>query len=192
MSRMKKTLLLLAMPLLIVLGLVLRTAGTQNSADSAPPVYGALEGAYTFHDQNGRDFQTATMTGQVWLVNFFFTSCQGPCPLLTAQMAGVLAKETSIHALSITTDPETDTQAVLQDYAKKFKADPARWFFVSANHAEMVSFGQTVLKLPVGETPDAHSPRIVLIDKQGKIRGWYDSQDPKVRDNILKDLRAIL
>ncbi len=192
MTKFYKKLSLLVVTILLGIVLVARPWEYAGSAGSPPPVYGELEGVYTFHDQNGRDFQTATMTGQVWLVNFFFTSCQGPCPLLTAQIAGVMAKETSVHALSITTDPETDTQTVLQDYAKKFKADPNRWVFATADRAEMVSFGQSVLKLPVGESPDAHSPRIVLIDKQGKIRGWYDSQDPKVRDNILKDLKTIL
>jgi protein SCO1/2 len=191
MLRFYKILTLIIVIFLLGVVLVTRPWNSGDSASSPPPVYGQLEGTYTFHDQNDQDFHTATMTGQVWLVNFFFTSCQGPCPLLSAEIAGILAKETSVHALSITTDPETDTQLVLQNYAKKFRADPARWVFASADHAEMVSFGQTVLKLPVGETPDAHSPRIVLIDKQGKIRGWYDSQEPKVRDNILRDIRAM-
>ena len=184
--------LLFASSMLIVLFLVFRKPGADESGGSGPPVYGEIQGTYTFHDQNGHDFPTAGMTGHVWLVNFFFTSCEGPCPLLTAQIASILAKETSVRALSISTDPETDTKDVLQAYAKKFKADPARWVFATADQAEMISFGQTVLKLPVGETPDAHSPRIVLVDRQGQIRGWYDSQDPMVRENILKDIKAIL
>lgn len=152
------------------------------------PVHGELAGEFSFTDQSGQRFSTSSMTGSVWLVSFFFTSCDGPCPLLNAQIAGIMAKTPDLKALSITTDPETDTIDVLRDYSQKFKADPNRWIFARTDEDNMVKFGQDILKLPVGEEPDAHSPRIVLIDKKGQIRGWYDSQEPNVRDVILRDL----
>jgi protein SCO1/2 len=132
------------------------------------------------------------MAGKIWLVSFFFTSCDGPCPLLNAQVASILSKHKDLRALSITTDPDTDTTEVLAKYAQNFKADHSQWLFVRTDQDSMIKFGQNALKLPVGEEPDAHSPRIVLIDKNGQIRGWYDSQEPDVVKSISKDLESLL
>jgi protein SCO1/2 len=152
------------------------------------PVHGEITGEHRFTTSTGEIISTASMAGKIWLVSFFFTSCDGPCPLLNAQIAGILGKNSALHALSITTDPETDTEQVLKDYAAKFKADPSRWIFVRTDEENMINFGQDVLKLPVGEEPDAHSPRIALVDAKGQIRGWYDSQEPNVREILLKDI----
>lgn len=162
-----------------------------GSSDELPD-HGQITGEYVFTDQDDEDFATSQMAGHVWLVSFFFTSCDGPCPLLNAQVAGILSKNNEVHALSITTDPETDTVEVLKNYAQSFKARGGQWSFVRTDEESMIKFGQTVLKLPVGEEPDAHSPRIVLIDKTGHIRGWYDSQEPNVVATISKDLQSLL
>ena len=106
---------------------------------------------------------------------------------MTSQVASLLTKHSKLHALSLTTDPETDTVPVLKAYADKYKADPTRWAIVRGDEKTLQHFGQDVLKLPVGEVPDAHSARIVLIDSQGQIRGWYDSQDPKIVARISSD-----
>jgi protein SCO1/2 len=163
-----------------------------NDSSDELPDHGQITGEYVFTDQDDEDFATSQMAGHVWLVSFFFTSCDGPCPLLNAQIAGILSKNNDVHALSITTDPETDTIEVLEKYAQSFKARREQWSFVRTDQDSMIKFGQTVLKLPVGEEPDAHSPRIVLIDKAGHIRGWYDSQEPNVVATITKDLKSIL
>jgi protein SCO1 len=175
--------------LIVVSGLIGMNRWARHSAAAHDlPVYGQLEGIFNFTSQDGTRFTTEQMLGHSWLVSFFFTSCSGPCPLLNAQIAGVLAKEPDIRALSISTDQETDTPQVLKEYGQKFNADPRRWIFATSDHKTISLFGQVILKLPVGDTPDAHSPRIVLIDKSGQIRGWYDSQSPGIREKILHDL----
>jgi len=156
------------------------SGGDIGRRSSGVPVYGELYGVYTFTDQNGQPFSTAGMNGRMWLVNFFFTSCNGPCPLMTSKMAALMNEHPNLHALSLTTDPETDTTDVLKAYGEKFKADTKRWTMARSEEKNLERFGQDVLKLPVGETPDAHSTRIVLIDAKGQIRGWYDSQEPDV------------
>ena len=155
------------------------------------PVYGEITGNYAFTAQDGRTFQTGSMLGQTWLVNFFFTSCNGPCPLMTSQIASIMTKFPELKALSLTTDPETDTVDVLKTYAQKFKADSNRWSMARGDEKTLQQFGQDVLKLPVGETPDAHSARVVLIDKKGQIRGGYDSQEPGFVEKLIGDTRLI-
>jgi protein SCO1 len=169
---------------------------TNNAESSSTPrVFGpglaASPSGINFIDQNGKPFNTASMTNNIWLVNFFFTSCSGPCPLMTSQIKGIMELNKDVHTLSISTDPDVDTPPILKIYGEKFKADPSRWFFTRADGATLMNFGQQILKLPVGEQPDAHSTRIVLLDGQGKIRGWYDSQDPKTRSTILRDIAAL-
>lgn len=170
---------------------VVAIRGSLFSRPEPPPVFGELTGNYTFSTSLGETFATSQMTGKTWLVSFFFTSCHGPCPLLNAQIAAILAKNPDLHALSITVDPETDMPEVLRDYAVQFKADPSRWIFARTEESNMIKFGQDVLKLPVGEEPDAHSPRIVLIDPKGQLRGWYDSQEPGVIELINNALKGL-
>ena len=110
---------------------------------------------------------------------------------MTSQIKGVMEHEKNLHALSISTDPDVDTPPILKLYGEKFKADPSRWFMVRADAPTLMKFGQEILKLPIGERPDAHSTRIVLLDGQGKIRAWYDSQDPGIRKTILRDIAAL-
>jgi len=155
------------------------------------PVYGEITGNYQFTNQSGQTFQTNTMMGQTWLVNFFFTTCHGPCPLMTSQVSALMNKHPKLYALSLTTDPDTDTVAELKAYADKYKADSTRWTMARGEGKSLQQFGQDVLKLPVGEVPDAHSARIVLIDSKGQIRGWYDSQDPQIVSKISTDLKLI-
>jgi len=163
----------------------------RGSRSASVPVYGEMTGNYAFTGQDGQTFQTNSMLGSTWLVNFFFTSCHGPCPLMTSQIATVMAKVPDLKVLSLTTDPETDTVQVLKSYSEKFKADSSRWTMARGEEKTLQQFGQDVLKLPVGEVPDAHSARIVLIDKMGQIRGWYDSQEAGVVAKLSSDLNAV-
>lgn len=159
--------------------------------ESDLPIYGQVKGEYKFVDQNGKDFKTSSMSGHIWLVNFFFTSCHGPCPIMTAQIAGILSSQSHIHVLSVSTDPETDTSDVLKAYSAKLKTDTSNWTMAFGNLEVVKTFGQDVLKLPVGEGPEAHSTRIVLIDQNSMIRGWYDSQEPQIRDRIIRDIKSL-
>lgn len=166
-----------------------KQSGSQRTA--AVPVYGEISGNYAFTGHNGEGFQTNSMRGHTWLVNFFFTSCNGPCPLMTSQMANIMSKFPDLRALSLTTDPETDTVPVLKAYFEKHKAPQGRWTMARGEEKALQQFGQDVLKLPVGEVPDAHSARIVLIDKTGQIRGWYDSQEAGFIAKISSDLSTL-
>ena len=156
------------------------------------PGLAAVTDGIQFVDQNNQPFNTTFMANKIWLVNLFFTSCGGPCPIMTSQIKGVMDVEKKLHTLSISTDPDVDTPPVLKLYSEKYKVDASRWFMVRADAPTLMKFGHDILKLPIGEHPDAHSTRIVLIDGKGQIRGWYDSQSPDTRKSILRDLALIL
>jgi protein SCO1 len=147
------------------------------------PVYGSVPD-FRFTDENGNSFGTNELNGKVYIANFIFTSCQTSCPLIlkkvqTVQhrMRGVIDRAAIV---SFTVDPETDTSKVLYETAREYNANPVVWRFLSASLADTKKLLVDGFKVPVGEKEIAnnimdiaHSNKFVLVDKEGKIRGYY-------------------
>jgi protein SCO1/2 len=140
------------------------------------------------------------LQGHPWVADFIFTHCSGPCPLMSAKMAGlqqVLPKE--VRLVTFTVDPDRDTQDVLTDYAQRFEADPERWIFVRADKPTLYKLVFEGFKLPMMEDPSAesgyrvtHSSKFVLVDGQGRIRRYFESSDENMESKILKASTALL
>ena len=127
----------------------------------------------------------ADLSGRAWLADFVFTNCEGPCPALSNNMARLqknLPKDVGL--LTFTVDPDRDSPEILEAYARRFRADPARWLFVTGAKAPLLKLLIGGFKLPVVEDSGApsgqrvtHSTRLVLIDAKGNIRGYFDGDD---------------
>lgn len=146
-------------------------------------------------DQNGNPFQMATSRGKVVLVNFIFTTCPDVCPLLSAKVAAIQRaldekKIKNYWLLSITTDPERDSAAVMKDYAGRFKADLNHWSFLTGARADLVkvwkAFGVNVTKPDSGQV--FHTALTTLIDRQGLRRVDYYG-DKWLEPEVLKDFQ---
>lgn len=140
------------------------------------------------------------LLGRPWIVDFIFTSCQGPCPLLSANMAG-LQKDlpSGVGLLSLSVDPHHDSPQVLKNYAAKFAADPDRWFFATGDKARIYQLMRDGFKLAVREDPQApagfqitHSTKFVLLDPAANIRGYYDGEDPGALRRLKKDAASLV
>lgn len=150
-------------------------------------------------ERSGDTFDSTSLKGKVWVADFFFASCPGICPTLTARMATVhqeFAREDRVRFVSITTDPVADTPAALRDYATRFKAD-TRWSFLTGDKAYIWNLCQTGFKLSVVESPGGpepitHSSRLVLVDKTGTVRGTYDGVGEDGPKKIIEDIRRLL
>lgn len=144
-------------------------------------------------------FDLRTMRGRAWIADFVYTRCAGPCPMLTANMAGLQKRlPKSIGLLSFTVDPDHDSPEALNEYARTFKADPQRWFFLTGEKAELVKLVRDGFLLPVVENAAAlpgerfaHSTKFVLIDADGRVRGWYDGDDAAALDKLAADARRL-
>ncbi|MBI3289265.1 MAG: SCO family protein [Elusimicrobia bacterium] len=144
-------------------------------------------------------FDRAALRGRVWVADFIYTRCAGPCPLLTASMAGLQKRlPRSIGLLSLTVDPEHDAPEVLALYAQRVNADPQRWFFLTGDKAELVRLVRDGFLLPVAEDAAAapgqrvtHSSKFVLIDADARARGWYDGDDAASLDRLAADARKL-
>jgi protein SCO1/2 len=144
-------------------------------------------------------FDLRTMRGRAWIADFVYTRCAGPCPMLTANMAGLQKRlPKNIGLLSFTVDPDHDSPEVLTLYARTFKADPQRWFFLTGEKAELIRLVRDGFLLPVVENAAAlpgesfaHSTKFVLIDADARVRGWYDGEDQSAVDKLASDAKKL-
>lgn len=205
--------------LAVLLGIAAITIRTMESGRSQElPVYGEVA-AFTLTGSTGREVSSSELGGQVWVANFMFTRCRTICPMMSAEMARLAGElATELRLVSFTIDPEHDTPEVLADYAERFGADEDRWIFLTGDKATIYDLTRQSFHLGVVETsgeeelarsagandpapggngnaaldPFIHSSRIVLVDQQGRIRGYYDSGDPERMKALRADARALL
>lgn len=160
---------------------------------------------FSLVDTANKPVTRSTFAGKVWLADFIFTSCQGPCPILSAQMAEIqehYRDEPELLLVSFTVDPQNDTPPVLGEYARRFQANPERWFFLTGEPAMVratIVDGMKQLMENIPATVDQpanvlHSERLVLIDRQGKIRAFPDFKEKEALyqavDLVLKEGRG--
>ncbi len=146
--------------------------------------------AFSLTDQNGKPLELSHLNGHVWVADFIFTSCNGPCPMMTTKMAQIQKTigAAPVKLISFSVDPETDTPAVLKRYLQKFKADESNWLMATGNRAEIgkVAAGMKIAT-SAGAGPMAHGTYFILVDKDGRVRGYYGGQDEEGWKRVAED-----
>jgi len=155
--------------------------------------------------QSGKPFGTKELKGKIWLADFFFTTCPGPCPLMNGKLAEVqeaLQKADDVKIVSFTVWPDFDTPTVLSNYAKRFHANPDKWFFLTGNKKSIYDLGLKGFMMGITDRETGrekleegqfiHSTKIALVDRRGVVRGYYDSASPEVVQKILVDVGNLL
>ncbi len=167
-------------------------AGCSHQRTSLP-VYGHVT-PFVLTSQTGQEFASDALKGKVWVADFIFTSCQGPCPLMTRTMRRV-QKQTAgvpdVQMVSFTVDPNTDTPPVLADYAGRFDADTSRWVFLTGPMAALHQVGRYTFKVTDVNGNRSHSIRFILVDKRGDIRGYFDSREEGELAKLVAAIRAL-
>ncbi len=155
----------------------------QDLAAAAWPV-----GEFQLIERSGRTVTASDFADRVWIAAFIFTRCPLSCPRISSVMKDLQARlaGTDVLLVSTSVDPEHDTPEVLAEYARRFAADPARWWFLTGNKDAVddlvVSRFKLALAVPTaaeraaGAEAIAHSDRLVLVDR-GRITGFFDSTD---------------
>jgi len=171
--------------------LVVALAGCAHRAPL--PVLGQVP-EFQLVAQTGQAFDSRSLDGHVWVADFIYTSCPGPCPMMSSLMHQVQARTAEtpdVRLVSITVDPATDTPAVLAGYAKHFKQDPARWFFLTGDQTSLNDLGLNGFKLNRVDGSLEHSTRFALVDGTRRIRGYYISSETGFLDRLLRDIRRL-
>jgi protein SCO1/2 len=159
------------------------------------PSYGVVPD-FRLTDQSGRTFDSrAQLDGKVWVANFIFTTCAGPCPRMTSQLRQIRDEaegSSDLRLVSFTIDPARDTPAALAEYGKRFGADPDRWFFLTGTMSDLNNLSRRTFMLGNVDGSLEHSTRFVLIDRKSRIRGFYDSSDREKIRELSRDIRNLL
>ncbi len=168
------------------------------------PRYDVLP-VFELTDQQGHAFGLNDLRGKVWAVDTFFTRCVAICPTLTGGMRDLqsaLEADTNLHddvrLVSISVDGGHDTPEVMATFANAYQADDRFWKFLTGDRGEVWPLVEHGMKLNVGEGPPGdednidHSGKILLIDRVGVIRGYYDGMTEAGRIELWADLRRLV
>jgi protein SCO1 len=163
-----------------------------------PPVFNTVPD-FTLIERSARAVNRQELVGKVWVADFIFTHCAGTCPLMTSKMRKLQdTLPAEIQLVSFSVDPAQDTPEVLKQYAEQNGADPKRWLFLTGNKEAIYKLSLDGFKLGLDDTggsvaePITHSTRFALVDRQGRIRGYYGMDDEDAMDRLTKDVKALL
>ena len=160
----------------------------------ALPSFGVVPD-FTLTDQTGAAFNSSALDKKVWIADFVFTNCPGPCPRMSSQMHQVqtaLAGDDTVRFVSFTVDPQRDTPPVLAAYAQRFDATPGKWFFLTGPQADLNRMSRGVFMLGDVDGSLQHSTRFALIDGASRIRGYYQTSEPEAIPTLIADARRLL
>ena len=159
---------------------------------------------FALTERSGKTITNRDLAGKIWVADFIYTTCPGPCPIITANMARLqdaVAHDPQVQLVTFTVDPETDTPAVLAQYADKFGADPNRWWFLTGPEKPLYDliqngFLQVVQDnsgqpLQDGQYKVTHSTKLALVDGDGNVRGYYDGDGTDGRADLLRDIQIL-
>jgi protein SCO1 len=155
------------------------------------PVYGTLPD-FSLIDQNNQKTTLAALRGNICIADVIFTRCAGQCLIMSASMTEIqaaLPAPLPVKLISFTTDAAYDTPAVLKKYGARYDAQDDRWLFLTGEKSALRHATVDGLKLSAVEKSPAdqenandlfiHSTKMVLIDKEGRIRGYFDGDAPE-------------
>jgi len=158
------------------------------------PVLGEVPD-FSLTAETGEAFQGSSLKGSVWVADFIFTTCQGPCPRMSGLMR-VIQNETreleGVKLASFTVAPEHDTPEVLTAYGKRYQAEPGRWHFLTGERETIHGLSRETFKLGDVDGNLNHSTRFVLVDRKGRIRGYYGSSEDGNWKQVVPDIRRLL
>lgn len=156
---------------------------------------------FQFLDQDSSEVTNSTVSDQIYVADFFFTSCPTICPVMKKEMLRVYAKfenEDRLVILSHTIDPEYDTVGLLNDYAARLGVASNRWKFLTGKDKDYVyDLAETSYMSIADEDPNApggfvHSGAFLLVDKGGRVRGIYDGTVTDQVDILMLDIEKLL
>lgn len=155
---------------------------------------------FKFTDQDGNEVTGEMMKGKIYAVNFFFTSCPGICPSMTRNLLRfqkTFSSESDIKIISHSVMPEADTREKLKEYERNFGIINGKWYLVRGSISEVYSiarrsyFAEEKAGYNSDSTEFLHSENVILIDRQGHIRGIYKGTLALDIERMIEDVNLI-
>lgn len=149
-------------------------------------------------DQNGKKISQQDIAGKVFVAEFFYTTCDGYCPVTSKHLQSVQASLNNaidFKILSFSLNPQEDSVSVLRSYADKYEARDDFWYFIRGNQEDIFDLGEqgffTVVKGGDGSFM-GHSDKFTLVDKSGNIRGFYKGTDSVQMYALIQDINYLV
>lgn len=153
---------------------------------------------FSLINQNGKTITQADYEDKIYVADFFFTTCQTICPVMTDHMIEIQEKlkgDNEILLLSHTVTPEIDSVAQLKKYALEKGVNDAKWNLVTGDKKEIYDLARksylAAKDVPYSDNDLVHTENFVLIDKRKRIRGFYDGTDPEAIETLLHDIQVL-
>jgi protein SCO1/2 len=176
-----------------------RGAAQESRPSDLPVLKDAPE--FSLLERSGGTVTNADLLGKVWVAQFFFAECTGPCPTLSARMSAIQGKlkkhGADVRLVSITLDPLADRPPVLKKYADRYQADADQWVFLTTLDGKSTEklveegFLTTVQKGTPG-SQIVHGTSFAVVDRQGRIRAFHDGMSGEVVGKVVTDVESLL
>jgi len=160
--------------------------------------------AFQLTNQFGSRVTREDLAGYVWVVDVIFTRCPGQCHRLSQQMRQMqklIPAGAPVRFVSLTADPEFDSEAILRRYGDRYSADGASWMFLTGTRTEIYRLAMESLKFSVVETDPKravsledlfiHSASFALVDRQGRLRSMVQSEDSDSTKRLLEQIKVL-
>ena len=162
------------------------------------PIYEIISD-FSLINQNGKTITQEDYKDKIYVADFFFTTCQTICPIMTDNMLEVqnkLKNDSTITLLSHSVTPEIDSVAQLKKYALKKGVDDTKWNLVTGEKKEIYKLARkSYLAVKTDGNGDQydmiHTENFILVDKKKRIRGFYDGTDDLDIERLLKDIEIL-
>jgi protein SCO1/2 len=154
---------------------------------------------FSLINQNGKTITQEDYKDKIYVADFFFTTCQTICPIMTDNMYEIQKKiitDNEVMLLSHTVTPEIDTVAQLKRYAKEKGVNASKWNLVTGDKKQIYELARKSY-LAVKDNGNGgpfdmiHTENFMLIDKERQIRGFYDGTNPEDIERLLKDIKKL-
>lgn len=154
---------------------------------------------FSLINQNGKTITQDDYKDKIYVADFFFTTCQTICPIMTNHMEHIqseILNDDDVMLLSHTVTPKIDTVAQLKRYALEKGVNDKKWNLVTGDKKEIYDLARkSYLAVKTTGTGDAydmiHTENFMLIDKKRQIRGFYDGTDPEAIKKLLNDIKIL-
>src|SRR5689334_3852854 len=155
--------------------------------------------SFSFTNQDNQSLTSEFVKDKIWVADYFFTKCTSICPKLTTHLQKVedaFKQDYGVKIISFTVDPDRDSPDVLKTYAAAYHANSSQWQFVTGEKKDLYAFarkGLFIIATDGDGGPDdfIHSEKLVLIDKNQHIRGYYDGTSDNEVDQLIKDITRL-
>jgi protein SCO1/2 len=173
----------------------------QQKFDRLPILYETKDRITSFAllNQDGMAVSDKDVEGKILIVDFFFTHCPSICPKMTNNLKLIrdsFKNDTTVLINSFSIDPERDSSKRLAEYARKFNVSSNGWNFLTGSKQEIYRVARkgyyiTATDGDGGPEDFIHSDKLVLVDKKGRIRGYYEGVEPSAMPQIINDIRKL-